>query len=365
MKLTSLVCALPDSSSTGWGVASRRITEELGKIALVHDIRGSEFLKHDFPIDLNAPLIAAIEGVTLRPIYPQFQSPLAVGYSFAEDNILLRRYAINGPLYWDAIAVGSTWARETMKRALYGLTDMPVITAIQGVDADIFKPIERPDPDPSADKFTIWSAGKFEFRKAQDLVIRAVAVLMDRHSDVYLKAAWWNPWQQSMATMLQSKLIQFTGDMQAAARWYLDMERVEFIGGNEPHGESAQHIAMCDVGLFPSRCEAGTNLPLMEAMSCGLPVVATTEHGHADVTAHLPGEFMIPATKFIYERGNVPVGEWFEPSLDATVNALECAYQGWRSCSDTYCSQDKRNRAAMGRFTWPECAKNLLEAART
>ena len=40
----------------------------------------------------------------------------------------------------------------------------------------------------------VFSGGKFELRKGQDVVIRAYRVLEDRHPDVMLVNAWFNPW---------------------------------------------------------------------------------------------------------------------------------------------------------------------------
>src|SRR5207253_2111241 len=59
------------------------------------------------------------------------------------------------------------------------------------------------------DAFVVFSGGKFEFRKGQDLVIRAFKVLQDRHADVVLVNAWHNFWSFSVQTMIASKHIRF------------------------------------------------------------------------------------------------------------------------------------------------------------
>ena len=51
------------------------------------------------------------------------------------------------------------------------------------------------------DRFVIFSGGKFELRKGQDIVIRAVKIMQDRHHDVVLVNSWFNAWQQSIDTM--------------------------------------------------------------------------------------------------------------------------------------------------------------------
>jgi len=45
----------------------------------------------------------------------------------------------------------------------------------------------------------------------------------------------------------------------------------------------ANEMRNTDFGVFPNRCEGGTNLVLMEYASCGRPVVANFHTGHRDV----------------------------------------------------------------------------------
>ena len=42
-------------------------------------------------------------------------------------------------------------------------------------------------------------------------------------------------------------------------------------------------LSQCDCAVFASRYESGTNLCAMEAMACGLPVVATRAGGTPDL----------------------------------------------------------------------------------
>ncbi len=356
MNLTPVVCALPPNGPTGWGTASRRVTEELAKIAMAFDVRGTWHVTGDIPAMFSSPVLQAVRGVDMLPMYPHLYSNRRVGYSFAEDNQLLKRYALNGLNHFEKIVCGSKWGRDCMVEACIPADRLSV--AIQGVDADVFKPI---DGTRKSRTFNIWSTGKFEMRKSQDFVIRAVGILMERHKDVRLKAAWHNPWPQSESTMAQSPLIKWTGSQFDACCQHLDMSRVELIGP-EPHGASVEHINRCDVGLFFSRCEAGTNLPLMEAMSCGLPVIATTEHGHADVTRHLSPESIIHSRETPIHRGGIHVANWYEPDLEEAVEALEWFYHDWSSGGVQSDKYGKENRAWMARYTWAGCAQSLLEA---
>lgn len=359
MKIQSLVAALPPLSNTGWGTAGRRIVEEMKKVAFVqnaHDVNDGLMMKQDFPVDFTAPLLQAIRGVDMLPMYPHLRSRyLNVGYCFIEDSLLLKRYAENAHRYWDTIVAGSNWGAERIRDAV---TEVDVKVAVQGVDSDIFRPMEEVTPDDNW--FTIFSGGKWEFRKGQDVVIAAVKVLMERHKDVRLVASWWNPWQQSIDTMMASHLLNggpLLGNYKAAALFNgIPPDRVQFIDECS-HAELAGHMNKCDIALFPNRCEAGTNLVMMEAMACGLPVITVPAHGHATVAGHLDLKYMLSSKPFICQRAGVAVGQWYEPDLDETIDKLEAAYNGYTLDSD-----GAANRIAMLRFTWEACAKSLLEA---
>ena len=55
-----------------------------------------------------------------------------------------------------------------------------------------------------------------------------------------------------------------------------------------------------DVGIFPSRCEAGTNLVMMEYMACGKPAIATVGTGlTVRLTVPLPTQVPL-LTEMVY-----------------------------------------------------------------
>lgn len=355
MNITSIVTALPAGENTGWSVAGHRINEELKKLAFSQDLNNGNLLKQDFPIDFNVPLLQAIRGVDLLPIVSHVRGSKNIGYSFAEDDLLLCKYGPNALRHWDHIVTGSTWAKEKMIIATEAR--IPVSVAIQGVDKDIFCPSEFIKPDP--DWFTVFSGGKWEFRKSQDCVIAAMKVMMERHKDVRLVASWWNPWPHSVATMGMSKLIQITnGGVEHICQVNgLPLDRVEFIEQTS-HNDMAHIMNRCDLGLFLNRYEAGTNLVLMEAMSCGLPVIATTEHGHADVTRG--AVHTVSSDRFTVERGGVATGEWYEPNLEQVINNLELLY----SVRDIKNSYGEIVRSGIKEYNWAVCAQNLLEACQ-
>jgi glycosyltransferase involved in cell wall biosynthesis len=107
----------------------------------------------------------------------------------------------------------------------------------------------------------------------------------------------------------------------------IDLERVITVPA-QPNGLMAKIYRNSDVGLFPNRCEGGTNLVLMEYMACGRPVVAVNTTGHADIVTS--ANALVINTKgevTIKDKDNTPIARWPEPDLDDAIDKLEWAYQ--------------------------------------
>lgn len=366
--------ALPNSLDTGWGLAGAQITANLSYFADVSDLSSDREILID-PVHLDFPLVQAIDD-HLLPMHKHLSSSRHIGYCFMEYNILMREYIDNLEKHFHAVLCGSKWAYLQMMEAI-GRRNIIIDTAIQGVDTDLFCPSEKNLPD--SDYFTVFSGGKFEYRKGQDVVIRALAHLSESKKNVRLVGSWWNPWPHTAESMLASShipfqvpqewswesldlLIQASVSQASLSMKFRSLPRI-------PHKDLAQAMRLCNVALFPNRCEAGTNLMMMEAMSCALPVIATTAHGHADVTEQLLHWMQIPSSvkTCYYPNGSsvIPVAEWFEPDMDATVAALETAYEDWKSGSGKLLDAGRKNREAMKKFTWQRCAESFFRIAES
>lgn len=163
---------------------------------------------------------------------------------------------------YDIVITGSSWNEEVLKDC--GLTN--VRTVIQGVDRSIFHPGPRRNLYPG--KFLIFSGGKAEPRKGQDIVVQAFRVFAQRHPEAMLVTAWHSPWPH-LAKGMDLDLSEFA-------------DRVIDVG-QVPNGQMASVYRECHVGLFPSRGEGGTNLVAMECVACGVPIVAYGGTGHRDL----------------------------------------------------------------------------------
>lgn len=126
------------------------------------------------------------------------------------------------------------------------------------------------------DAFVILYPAEFSVRKSQQILIQAMAHLPD-HTVLVLPGcgATWEECKELSARLGLESRILFPGQVSPMGRWY----------------------AMADVAASSSRIE-GLPFHIMEAILCGLPVVASQVKGHVDLVK--PG-----VTGLLYPYGDV------------------------------------------------------------
>jgi glycosyltransferase involved in cell wall biosynthesis len=65
---------------------------------------------------------------------------------------------------------------------------------LQGIDPTLFHP--APKSGLFKDRFVVFSGGKIEYRKGQDLVLLVFRVFLVRHPEVLLVTAWHGSWPE-------------------------------------------------------------------------------------------------------------------------------------------------------------------------
>ena len=157
----------------------------------------------------------------------------------------------------DYIVVPSTIARESFARAGLG---QKALVVHAGIDAEFFKPSATPE---SRDVFRVCYTGRVEIAKGV----------------VYLLQAW----KQLDLPNAELVLIgEVATEMQSLVRRYAT-PNVRFAGFL-PVDRVADWYRNSDVFAFPSVNE-GLARVLLEAMACGLPVIATRVSGAEDCVA--------------------------------------------------------------------------------
>ncbi len=234
---------------------------------------------------------------------------------------------------YDTLLVASTWARDLVSAH----ATRPVHLIHEGIDASLFCPGPRSGLlDPS--RFYVFSGGKIEYRKAQDLVVLAFRAFAARHPDAVLVTSWHSPWPKLSAGFSGRLAHPVTLDDQGrvdAVQWAvangIPPSQVIDIGPI-PNQLMPQVLREMDVSLQPSRAEACTNLPAKEAMACGVPVIVSDNTGTRDLLSPALADDRAGDGWCLPLRTQRPVSPpagtggtdgWGESDIDEIVEALE------------------------------------------
>ncbi|MGE0725144.1 MAG: glycosyltransferase, partial [Alphaproteobacteria bacterium] len=303
----------PISSITGWGVVGVHLAialcaaggpkpillrrperlelDPLRSRAIAPHVAAAQAFAERFPrgsrpqVEAEFPVLHAVggtmEGQPEAPTRGRPDLALAVfentDLPAARDNA--RRFA--------RIVAASRWNADVLGGI--GVGSVPVVH--QGVDPSLFHP--APQLRPFRNRFVVFSGGKIEMRKAQDLVAEAFRRFHQRRPDAFLVTCWQNPWPETAATILGGAIATAAPARRAGlgidvAGWQAAMGLpadscmdVDFVA----NGLMPPVIREADVALFPNRCEGGTNLVAMECMAAGVPTILSANTGHLDLLA--------------------------------------------------------------------------------
>jgi predicted O-linked N-acetylglucosamine transferase (SPINDLY family)/ADP-heptose:LPS heptosyltransferase/glycosyltransferase involved in cell wall biosynthesis len=322
-------------------------------------------------IYVDLPIIHVLDNSKPNYNHLQVRGKQNYGYAVFESSHLSAE-KIDSFSRFDLILVASTWNANILRN--YGLTNVRL--AIQGIDPTIFHPAPRSNL--FGDRFVIFSGGKLEFRKAQDIVVAAFKIFQSRHPDALLITAWHNFWPVFMAG------IERTGNVVGLpaldsnhrlkiAEWLTanGLPPGSFIDlGLVPNHITPQIVREADVALFPNRCEAGTNLVAMECLASGIPTILSTNTGHLDLLGD-PKDIGFSTVRHCYPlRHQTTVMQhphfsgvegWGESDVEETVEILEQAYTDRTEAK----LRGERGALFMQGMTWEKQVEKILAAIAT
>lgn len=312
----------------------------------------------------TAPL--AFDGMMLRAmgnnfahgaLWERITASRNVGVVFFEDTAfdaeaLARARAL------DLVVCGSHWNEAVLRER--GLAN--VTTVLQGIDPTIFHP--APKSGHLAGRFVVFSGGKLEYRKGQDLVAAAFRAFQQRHPEALLLTAWHNNWPQLIADLDLAGHVRGAPRVEdgrlAVGEWLaqngIPADAVLDVG-QTPNALMGQVVREADVALFANRGEGGTNLVAMECMAAGVPTIVSDNTGHRDLVAT---QGCIPLTR---QRAVRPptrfyraVDGWGESDIEEMVAALESVYTGRTAALRIA----QRGADALAQLSWAHQVESLV-----
>lgn len=296
---------------------------------------------------------AAAHGVQLsgRP---------TIGVTFFETEMLAPE-AVARAKRLDLIVAGSSWNARVLEA--HGIGN--VRTVLQGIDPALFHPAPRRGV--FKDRFLVFSGGKLELRKGQDLVLAAFRRFAEQCPEAMLVTAWHSPWPQLARTLDARGLaapVTFRPDGRVdvgawAAASGVAHDRIGDLGP-VPNMLLPAVLREIDVAVFPNRCEGGTNLVAMECMACGVPVILSANTAHLDL---IVGDSCYPLERQRPMSGHAgryaDVAGWGESDIDEIVAALEWAYRDRSAAA----ARGEAGARLVGRLTWERTASAMKAIA--
>lgn len=263
----------------------------------------------------------------------------------------------------DLIVAGSTWNAQVL--ADQGFER--VVTVLQGIDPSVFHPAPRRRL--FGDRFVVFSGGKLEYRKGQDIVVAAFREFARRHPEALLVTAWHNPWASLLCDLDLAGhvhgLPEVSNGRLQLIPWLvangIPASQVIDIGP-QPNALMGQVVREADVALFPNRCEGGTNLVAMECMAAGVPTIVSANTGHLDLVATggchpLESQGRAPSpTRYFHASDG-----WGESSVDEVLAVLAQLHDDHHRREHLGAA----GAAAMAPFTWARQVRRLLDVVDT
>ena len=240
---------------------------------------------------------------------------------------------------FDELWVPSKWQRDVTIKQGYPEDKIKVVP--EGVDTNTFYPEETTHELTSDGRFKFFLAGRWDYRKSTKEIIETFLNTFNENDPVDLIVSIDNP---------------FSGDGLETTE-----NRLEYYGLTDPrikvvHFPSRENyikiLKSCNVFLSCARSE-GWNLPLIEAMACGIPSIYSNCSGQLEfakgkgIPVNIFGEK--PANDSSYNHFNDTVGNYYEPDFNHLQLMMMYSYKKYNECKKTALEESKEIRR---NFSW-------------
>lgn len=291
------------------------------------------------PKDLSLPQVLYASG----DLFHKNSGRYRIGYTMLEVDGIPEDWILQANAL-DEVWVPSTFNKQTFLDS--GL-QVPIYVMPLGVNPDFYNPQIKPFRP--SDRYTFLSVFEWGERKAGEVLLEAYHKAFSKNDDVLLIAKVINT-DGSINVRQQINALNLPSDGPPVAMLYNQELPVHQMG-------SLYRSADCFVSA--TRGE-GWGMPMIEAMACGLPVIATDWSAHtdfinSDVAYPLQVEKMIPAVaKCPYYEGF----RWAQPDVDHLVHLMRHVYENREEAA---VKGQKSSAWVLGNWTWQHAARKIAD----
>lgn len=298
-----------------------------------------KFQDYEFP----EPPIHIILNEVEHHYFVQDYPGKKVGYFAWETDAVTEEFFHNLTKF-DQVWVPSKWQRNCLIKQGYDSTKIKIVP--EAVDLDFEPNLEKNSPN---EKMQFLIVGRWDYRKSTTDMIKSFLEEFKNGEDVELVLNVDNGYTpEGLPRTTEDKLKYFKcEDPRIKIKHFLD--RNSYI----------DLIRNSDVFVSCARGE-GWNLPLIEAMACGIPSIYSECSGQMEFAEGkgLPVDILrlIPSSNSAndgFNYGFTP-GNYYEPNFDTFKKHLRYVYENWKEVRNKALEESKSIRNI---FTWENSAK--------
>ena len=238
---------------------------------------------------------------------------------------------------YDQFWVPTKWQKDNLVKQGYQQDKIKIVP--EGIDPEVFKPAAKKP----ADKFRFILFGKWEYRKSTQEILSCFLEVFEGNEDVELIASIDNDHKGEKGQAIKEKLKDLG----------LKSDKIKLLHF-PPASEYLDYLQQGDVFISCARSE-GWNLPLIEAMACGVPSIYSNWGAQLEfaegkgLPVKIKGE--IPA---INDDGSILPGNYCEPDWEDFKRTLSYCYLNHKSLKEKALKDSEEIRKT---FTWENAAK--------
>ena len=240
---------------------------------------------------------------------------------------------------FDELWVPSKWQRDVTIAQGYNPDKIKIVP--EGVDTSVFYPENTTHELTSDGRFKFFLAGRWDYRKSTKEIIETFLKTFNKNEPVDLIVSIDNPFSGDGLKTTENRL-----------RYYgLEDERIKVI--HFPLREDyIKILKSCDVFLSCARSE-GWNLPLIEAMACGIPSIYSNCSGQLEfaeekgIPVNILGEKS--ANDSSYNHFNDYTGNYYEPDFNHLQLMMMYSYKKYNECKKNALKESEEIRH---NFSW-------------
>jgi glycosyltransferase involved in cell wall biosynthesis len=254
----------------------------------------------------------------------------------------------------NCITTSSNWARDRIVE--HGFPHDKVHVVPLGVDTDVFYPaseearsICRSNLGLRNDETVFVNVGAPLWNKGVDLLLRAFAVLRSRGRRVRLIVKDLRGVYGLSVNDMLPKVAAVCPELRDPDT----LSAMSVIAGNLSRGQLRHLFVAADCYVSPYRAE-GFNLPVLEAIACGAPVIAT-RGGATDDFCNDDVAWRVRSQPGCLQGPGGEPYRFVEPDFDELVEAMAAVCRGSRLPA-----ADAARQRLLPKFTWSRAADALV-----